>query len=179
MPPSPTPNLPLYETDSDFAGETPGESAVAETRSETARTLNTRPGFIEMPKNLDEDLRKLVGEFNLVLEKNQDQLTKNDGWDVVAHFLSYFTQCPRPLEEKKMDEKQKRDFELLVAELHKKIVTYFGSQGFLEASGMNDPRYLGGFVSTLDALTDKFNRAFPRKDVPVKTPKGWMNLPQN
>ena len=55
MSPSPTPNLPLYETDSDFAGQTPGESAVAETRSETARTLNTRPGFIEVPKNQDEE----------------------------------------------------------------------------------------------------------------------------
>jgi hypothetical protein len=157
--------MPSHETASDVAGRSTRETAVAETRSETTQALGAKPGQVESREQTNCELRKLAEQFNTVLRKPTDQLTKSDGWDMVANLLTFLTWNTNRLS---------ADSDL-VSELYKKTLVFFGSKNFLTASGMNaESGYRDGFLSTLNALEYKAKRALAQNTIdPTKDQNQW------
>lgn len=123
----------------------PRESTAKGVRSETFKTLGAKPGPIGVHELLHPELRMLVHQFNTVLQKPANQLTKNDGWDQVAGIMTYLAWNLEP----------SRNDAMTLSELYRKTMVFFGNEAYLQASGMSDPAYLDAFLGSLQSMEEK------------------------
>ncbi|MBI5422029.1 hypothetical protein HZA44_02760 [Candidatus Peregrinibacteria bacterium] len=152
----PLPEITTPEIGAEATTPSTQASVAQEIRSDTLQTLGIKPGPIGVSEDLKPDLIKLVQQFNSILQKPVDQLTKNDGWGQVAGILTYLTSNLEP----------SRTEAMTLSELYRKTMVYFGNETYLQASGMNDPVHCKGFLDSLRHMEEKAREILHPKNPP-------------
>lgn len=160
----PTPNLECSTDKAQEASKTPDMQALKpnltlvpmaeEGRSKVSKALTPKIEAVQIPAQASEPLKNLLIKFNTLIQAPIDTLTKQDGWDMVADMLTYLTWNKAEIQ---------NEIDLL-SDVCRKAVLHFGSKAYLNKSGMNDPMYCNGFLSSIEAITFKIGEAKNRKE---------------